>query len=54
MVNLPPTVQALSGAVGSVVANAVVYPLDTATARVQTAAPSKLGRPGELVPLQSL
>ncbi|KAI5123790.1 hypothetical protein M0805_009085 [Coniferiporia weirii] len=38
---LPPLVQALSGALGSVVANTTSYPLDLACTRLQTAEPSK-------------
>lgn len=39
---LPPLVQAVSGAVGSAAANAIVYPLDLVSTRLQTTSSKKL------------
>lgn len=43
--NLPPLVQAVSGAVGSAAANAIVYPLDLVSTRLQTTSSRRLKGP---------
>ncbi|TFK26339.1 mitochondrial carrier [Coprinopsis marcescibilis] len=46
--NMPPLVQAVSGAVGSVSASALTYPLDLITTRLQLDSPAKAKRRGGL------
>ena len=41
--SLPPLVQATAGAIGAVVSNSLLYPLDVLTTRMQTARRSKKG-----------
>lgn len=46
---LPPLVQAFSGAIGSASANALVYPLDLVTTRLQLDSPQKARKSGGLL-----